>query len=266
MRPPTGRRLAALLALALVAAGHAAAQAAGPGESKDAGGADTDPTKPVLFSLRNEFYRLRGDAWQNVFLVRADALLIGKTELPGHARGIILRADVPIPTLHNGTNTHTGLGDLYGQALVVPHLSRPFTVALGTGLGVPTATSQTLGSGKWVLAPAIVPVWFFPKRGFAFVKFQDWFSFAGHAARPSVHYLTVTPALLWRVSRRSWTLVDAESRTDWQNGARTWAKAGVLAGTMLSPRNGVTLKLEVPFGASRPGDWTLKAVLFRTRF
>src|SRR5690349_19074060 len=35
-------------------------------------GADTDPTKPIVFSLREEFYNPEGDPWRNAFILRAD--------------------------------------------------------------------------------------------------------------------------------------------------------------------------------------------------
>jgi hypothetical protein len=41
---------------------------------------------------------------------------------------------------------------------------------------------------------------------------------------------------------------------------------GALLGRVLSPRYGVSLKAELPFGGHRQTDWTLKAVFFATRF
>ena len=82
----------------------------------------------------------------------------------GGRTGFILRTDVPITTTHLGSETHTGLGDIYGQALYIPYLSRKFAFVTGTGLVLPTATHKTLGLGKWQVAPLAVPVWFFPKK------------------------------------------------------------------------------------------------------
>jgi hypothetical protein len=106
----------------------------------------------------------------------------------------------------------------------------------------------------------------FARRGLAFVKVQEWIGFAGDPDRADVHYLTVTSTFLWRVTRRSWGLVDLETRSDWEDGGRTWAKAGFLLGAMLTPRHGVSLKAELPFGEARPFDWILKMVFFVTRF
>jgi hypothetical protein len=254
--------LALLAAAWPAAAGPAPRRGERPAPPEEAAGADTDPTKPVIFSLRDELSNLRGDAWQNAFILRADAAILQRQV---GARGLILRADVPLVTLHTPVLKATGLGDIYGQALVVVQAHGPLFLALGSGLQPPTATSRALGTGKWILAPAVIPVVFVPKRGLAYVKVQDWFSFAGDSGRPDVHFLTVTPTLLWRLTRRLWTLVDLESRTDWEGGS-SWAKAGVLLGAMVTRRSGISLKAELPFGDQRPGDWTLKAVFFITRF
>ncbi|MGH9364909.1 MAG: hypothetical protein ACRD1B_06545, partial [Thermoanaerobaculia bacterium] len=61
---PRCRRRAApwLLAFCFAAPRLALAQEAGvPDEIRN----DSDPTKPTLFSLREEYYNLLGDAWRN---------------------------------------------------------------------------------------------------------------------------------------------------------------------------------------------------------
>jgi len=149
---------------------------------------------------------------------------------------------------------------------VAPRIQGNFAMAAGTGLQMPTATSNVLGQGKWIASPAIVPVWFFPREGYAYIKCQDWFSFAGQSNRPAVHYLTVTGLILRRISRQWWGMLDAESNTDWLNGGSTWYKAGALLGYMISSRVGVWLKGEIPFGQDRMGDLNIKASVFVTRF
>jgi len=152
------------------------------------------------------------------------------------------------------------------QALVGPRIEGNFVMAAGTGLQMPTASSAPLGKGKWIASPAIAPVWFFPHEGIAYIKFQDWFSFAGQSNRPGVHYLTVTGSILHRITRTWWGLLDAESNTDWMNEGHTWYKAGGLVGLMLSNRVGIWVKGEIPFGQYRPADWSIKASVFITRF
>ena len=239
------------------------------GEGKlEAAGADTDPTKPVFFSFRNEFYDLKQGLWRNDTLLRADRAILEKTELPGRARGFLLRADLPaVVTFHDGHDTETGLGDLYGQALFAPRIAgRRLFLAAGTGLVLPTATGESFGLGKWIAAPAVIPVYFFPKRGLSYVKIQDWISFAGSPGRPDVHFLTVTPAFLWRLTKRWYVLADEESLTNWEKDGRTSYKGGFLLGVMPWRRVGIALKAEIPFGENRLGDWTLKSIFYRTRY
>lgn len=228
--------------------------------------ADTDPTKPVFFTLRDEYYDFRGPAWRNVLLLRADKLAWKDKTFPIRSKGVLLRADLPLVTHDDGRETQTGLGDLYGQALLVSRTKPTFALAYGAGLFLPTATDDSLGRGKFILTPAFAPVWFFPKKGLAYVKIQDHFSFAGDSDRFDVHYTLVTGVFLWRLSRQWWTTVDAESNTDWERDGATWYKAGFLLGRMFSRRSGLSLKVEVPFGDDRPFDIIFKAVFLRTRF
>ena len=232
----------------------------------DSVGADTNPMNPVAFSVRDDFYKVSGEAWKNAVIFRYDQLILEHADLFGHQKGIILRGEVPLVSTHSNGTTRTGLGDLYGQALLIRATEGPFVFAFGTGLVFPTATGDTLGRGKWIIAPALVPALFFPHQGYAYVKVQDWISFAGDSGRPDVHYLTVTPTFLWRVAKAWWMLVDGESYTDWEMNDQTSFKAGFLIGHMLTPTIGVSLKAEFPFGGHRQGDWILKAVLFLTRY
>ena len=260
------RRRAApwLLALCFSAPRLALAQEAGvPDEIRN----DSDPTKPILFSLREEYYNLLGDAWRNAIILRADRVIFRNLDFPGRGKGLILRGDLPVAAAGLGGTERWGLGDLYAQAIVVPRLGKQFTIAYGTGFVLPTATDQTLGQGKWQLAPVAAPVWFFEKRkGLAFVKFQDYFSFAGDGKRPDVNYLLITPTALYRVTKTWFLLADSESKTDWKNGGQTSFKSGLEIGKMLSPRFGLWIKSEVPWGPHRQGDFTIKLTAFWTRF
>lgn len=272
-----GGRTALAVVLGMIAASAAGSQPTGGADSAgppqadalEALGADTDPTKPVFFSIRDEHYDLPGDRWQNLALLRMDAVL-GAAQPGGRPRGVILRGDLPLATFGDESGTTTGLGDLYGQAIFFPGLLPSFSsrllVGVGTGLVLPTATDDVLGRGQWIAAPVVAPVWIFPRRGLAFVKVQDWISFAGDGERPDVHYLTVTPTLLWRLSPRWWTVLDAESTSDWEQDGQTSFRVGLLLGRMLSPRHGLSLKAELPFGGHAQTDWTLELVFFATRF
>jgi hypothetical protein len=221
-------------------------------------GVDDDPTRAVFFSVREEYRNLLNGAWNNRIVLRKDAAVLKGHRLGGRA-GFLLRTDVPITTTHLGSETHMGLGDIYGQVLYVPHLNRKFGFVTGTGIVLPTATHKTLGQGKWQVAPLAVPVWYLDrKKGFFLVKFQDFISIAGAGNRPDVHALFINPTLNYLPARRWLVQAEVESRTNWKNRNRTDFRVGFGAGRVMTRRFFLGIKCEVPMGGTRPGDWTIK--------
>jgi hypothetical protein len=221
-------------------------------------GVDDNPTRAVFFSVREEYRNLTNGAWNNRLIFRKDKVVL-KGDRFGGRSGFLLRTDIPLTTTHLGSETHTGLGDIYGQALYIPYLSRKFAFVTGTGVVLPTATHKTLGLGKWQLAPLAVPVWFLSKgKGFFYVKVQDYFSIAGVGDRPDVNALFINPTLNYIPARRWLVHADVESRTNWKNENRTDLRVGFGAGKVLTRRFFLGVKCEVPIGATRSGDWTMK--------
>jgi hypothetical protein len=229
---------------------------------------DTDPTQPVLLSLREEYYNLLNDVWMNQAIVRMDKAFFRNKGWLGGKAGIITRFDLPLAASNGGGDTEAGLGDLYGQFLYLPIFSKQFALAFGSGLFFPTATEQSLGGEKWKVAPLGIPVWFIqPRKGLFLVKIQDVLSFAGSDTRPDVNQLLVTPTLLYRVMQRWWFLLDTEVKTDWEQDGRTSFLSGLQVGHMFSRSFGFWAKPEVYWGSHRQGDWNLKVTLiwFQTR-
>jgi hypothetical protein len=221
-------------------------------------GVDDNPTRAVFFSVREEYRNLKNGAWNNRLILRRDKVVLKGKKLGGRT-GFILRTDIPITTTHLGSETHTGLGDIYGQVLYIPYLNRKFAFVIGSGLVIPTATHKTVGLGKWQLAPIAVPVWFLPKaKGHFYVRVQDYFSIAGVGDRPDVNSLFINPTLNYIPAKRWLIQADAESRTNWKNAIRTDFRVGFGAGRVMTHRFFLGIKCEVPMGGTRPGDWTLK--------
>jgi hypothetical protein len=220
-------------------------------------GADEDPTRAVFFSVREEYRNLTNGAWNNRLILRKDAAVLRGRRIA--RRGFLLRTDFPIATTHLGSETRTGLGDLYGQLFLIPHLTWKFALVAGTGILLPTATDKTLGTGKWQVAPLAVGVWYLPRtKGFFLLKVQEYISVAGVNDRPDINYLLVTPTLLYRLNNGWWTAADFESRTNWKNNNRTDFRAGFQVGKVINHKFGLAVKPEVPFGGTKLGDWTLK--------
>ena len=223
-------------------------------------GAEDNPTRAVFFGIRDEYRNLVNGTWNNRIIMRKDAIALkGK---PGTSRtGFLLRTDIPITTTHLGAETHTGLGDIYAQALYIPYLSRKFAFVTGSGVVFPTATHKTLGFGKWQVAPLAVPVWFLPQgRGFFLVKFQEFISFAGAGNRPDVHALFINPTLNFIPIKRWLVQADVESGTNWKNENRTDFRVGFGVGRVMNRKFFLGIKSEIPIGATRSGNWTLKII------
>jgi len=155
--------------------------------------------------------------------------------------------------------------DIYAQAFLIPYLQPKFLLAAGSGISIPTATDRQLGTGKLIVAPVVAPVWNIPKRGFFFVKVQDFFSVAGFHDRPDVHFMTITPLLVWRLKNRPyWIQLEEESQTNWQGDGHTGYKAGFLLGRIKKKR-GVWIKVEVGMGRYRVESLAIKTSIFRVR-
>jgi hypothetical protein len=227
---------------------------------------DSNPIQVVFFSVRNEYFNLRGDAWTNASILRLDRVLIRKPKWVGGKVGILSRLDIPITTAHAAGETHAGLGDIYGQVIHVPWLTRRFALGLGSGLTFPAATHRSLGRGKWIASPLAVPIWFLPQRkGLFLVKLQQQVSFAGNSSRPDVNALLTTPTVLYRFQRRWWVLLDTEVKTNWELNNRSSFRTGLELGYVVNRRLALIVKTEVPWGPNREADWVLKVTLTRYR-
>ena len=223
-----------------------------PGEAET----DSDPTRPVFVSLRPEFYNFDRQHRQHL-IGRYDAVF---------RRVVILRVEVPAVRHDNGGHATAGLGDAYGQFLLVPYASGRFAVVAGSGVVLPTAVDSRLGGGQWVLAPVTAPLWRF-SRGLAYVKLQNFTSVGGDDTRAPVNHLLVTPTVIRAVGRAWWVLADAETKTNWRQDGRTGLKAGVQVGRRITTGVGLWVKPEVWCGPNRDGTWNLKlgVVWYRRR-
>ena len=218
---------------------------------------DSDPTRAVLFSIRPEFSWLNADISRSALIFRYDyAALRQRRWLPGR-RGVILRLEMPITQTSTASTDEIGLGDAYAQLLTVPYFTRTFAFAVGTGVGIPTATDDLLGTGHLVVAPAVAPVWFLPD-GMFFVRVQNSTTVAGDGNRPDFNVLIVAPTFIHSVGGRFWVLADTETQTDWRRDERTGIKSGLQVGRAIAGRIGVWAKPEVWWGPNPVGRWNLK--------
>ena len=226
---------------------------------------DEDPRSLVVFNARLQHVELFDGNSVDLLLLRRDAA-IRRPRRPG-VRLATLRWDLPVGHAHIAGEDYTGLGDLYFQALNVRTPSRRFSIASGFGFQAPTATEDPLGSGKWQVAPTLFPIWTLPAvKGLFFVRAQNFVSVAGDDDRRDVNYLTLTPTLVHRIDSRGALLFDTEVVKDWERGGEVRWKTGLLFGSRLGARRAYWVKLEVPWGEHRAGEWTLRtSIAWRDR-
>ena len=84
--------------------------------------------RPIIFNVREEFSKLKGDDWRNVFILRTDVIKLGGLQ------NFLLGFDVFFvsPDLERGTGH--GLDDLYGHVLLIPYAEERFFFTVGSGL------------------------------------------------------------------------------------------------------------------------------------
>jgi hypothetical protein len=218
---------------------------------------DSDPTRPVFISLRPEFYRIADALEQRALIVRYDARVLPTTRVGRGVPGVVLRFEVPFTAADRDGARAVGVGDTYGQFFVMPYARGSFIWAIGSGFIVPTATDESVGGGKWVIAPVTAPIWRFP-GGLFLVKFQNLTSYAGDDERPDVNHLLITPTFIHVVGREWWILADTETKTRWAADGRTGVKSGLQIGRRLGPGVGLWVKPELWWGPNRDGEWNLK--------
>lgn len=186
---------------------------------------------------------------------------------------LIIRPITPIilnPALVPGGSSTFGIGDLNPQFFLSP--STPARTALGDltwGVGpaflLPTASHESMGTGKWSAAPAAVL--FFASKPFTYgALIQNYFSFAGEDGRPNVNQFVLQPFFNYNFGK-GWSLGTAPIIiANWEADDRQWTLplgGGVTKLTKFG-RQPVSLILRGYYNALRPlngPDWQLQAQL-----
>jgi hypothetical protein len=193
------RRLAALLAAALIAsagATHAAEELSDSDKAK----ANDPLASATAFNVHNYYIgEVTGtDEPGNQFWLRvAQPFSIGKTSW-------LMRASLPVNTypVQGEQDTDTGLGDLNAFAAYLIDLGKP-RVSFGVGplIAAPTATNPALGSGKW--SAGFMNILFNgTSPRFQWGYLLTWqTSFAGDDDRDGVNVGAFQPLLIWQLGR-----------------------------------------------------------------
>ena len=175
-----------------------------------------------------------GEAWR---LINLD--LITLADAPEGVPGLPVN---PNPT--PGERTF-GLSDLIHASFLTPEGQGTFVWGAGVILGIPTATADVLGSGKWAAGPALRLTWRSGSFNLGAVAGQRW-SFAGDSSRPDLNALIVRGTFRFQLPG-PWYLVSAPIITANWNVSRALGRSARRRAGIYFPRGGPSLG-DVPAG------------------
>lgn len=132
---------------------------------------------------------------------------------------VLIRASMPVNTVNVGELNRSGLGDfnVFGTYILTNPTS-PNQLGVGPILSIPTATSRSLGSGKWQIGAAFVG-YFASNDIFQCGVLATWqHSFAGDGCRSKVHAGSIQPFLMWQLGKGLYMRSSAITILDFENG------------------------------------------------
>jgi hypothetical protein len=145
------------------------------------------------------------------FSLTDDLNLITRTIMP------IIHAESPAV----GGGTHSGVGDILQSFFFSPaDAVRGWVLGAGPVFSYPSASDDTLGSGKWGLGPTVVVLQ--QQRGWTYgILANHVWSFAGADDRQHVSSTFLQPFLSYTNRTHTTFLVNTESTYDWANSQWT---------------------------------------------
>ena len=138
---------------------------------------------------------------------------------------IITLADAPggIPAFPGdpGVGQSAGVSDLLHASFVTPHHSGYFIWGIGAMLALPTATDDSLGSGKWAAGPAVRVTYRKGPWNLGFIASQRW-SFAGSDNRADVNQLLLRGAVRRQLPNDLFFVYAPLITANWDSPGEKW--------------------------------------------
>ena len=114
-----------------------------------------------------------------------------------------------------GGGTARGLGDISYAVAVEARQLKPVSVAAGMAASFPTASEDTLGSGKWSAGPAVLLITKQETWSMVLIARQIW-SFAGDSQRADVNNFAMEPIFTRRINKQWYLVTDPIITANWE--------------------------------------------------
>jgi len=210
----------------------------------------TDPLnlQPTL-ELLNDFWSLPDELFFNLTAYRYAR--------PFRARTMTVGLELPLAASDVSGRVQAGFGDLAVGWRGIAWAGGRSGILLGVDASFDTATRDALGSGKQVLAPALVWVFYPVERLIVAPSYRHRISLGGDDDRLDVQTGTLDLTLVYRFGRNEWAMLKPELDLDYENesdvsGGLTFEYGRVLFGGV-SGFFGPGLA----WGDRRPFDWSV---------
>lgn len=197
-----------------------------------------DPTDfKHRFDLRNEYFDFPGGAYMNQLVPRGEYAV---------SRTLAFRAELPLVTYSSGqpgAGTDTGIGNLLTRVAWRAARTESYALVVGTEMIFDTASKDTLGQGKNVVAPFAFMAIELPQWNSIFFPYiQYYHSVSGDDARPDVHFTNPRTSLLTRWPKRTYTFIEASYFIDHEHSDRVGATLKTELGRFYTSNTGLYVR------------------------
>jgi hypothetical protein len=175
-----------------------------------------DPTDfSTRFEVRNDYQDVQGGGSVNMLVPRMDYAV---------SKAFSLRVETPIVAANPdtpGNDGESGLGDMLVRTSYRAARGEGYAVVVAAEFIFDTASKDSLGTGKNIIAPLVFASLDVPRYHSVFFPFlQHFFTISGDDARPDVSYTSIKPVWLTRWPDRYYTVVEPNVIIDHERADR----------------------------------------------
>jgi hypothetical protein len=150
--------------------------------------------------------------------------------------------ELPIARFESPFGNDNGLGDMNLRFRAQRRVGERVTVLTGVETVLPTATADSLGSGKFQLNPIFAGVYAFSRTTFLAAVAKHQFSVAGDDEREDIRLGQYRLLLGYTSPKGYWVVADFQQWADYKNNGRLDFSPEVEVGKMVGPTTGVWIR------------------------